>query len=499
MAKRKHDTSRTYVVEIKMIVTEADARFIDSKMNQINRRYNALVTHMRRVLESLFKDEEYLKVLEQFRKNEIEGGDVLKWLQKNRGISNYSMKMWMTAGNKAYKKLNSHCAKRITEDCYAGFKKCVFNQNKTLHHRKPGQTNVITSDTAKQGIIYKPSKCIVEFMKRNIRLKPSRENDVYFAECMMDRIKFCSVKRVNSKASGYEYYLQLHMDGVPPKKYEIGEGKEGRDLGTSTVALYTGDELNFEEIAPDVKTYNHQIKIASIEYSRAVRKANPDCYDENGTGIKGSKCKNWTSARRKALMKLKYAYYRKSTYVRLWWRHHNNEVLKRSRVIISEEMNWLGLARKAKETSRQDKKSAVKKKDGSVIEVYKFKRRKRFGKSVLDRSPGFGEADLKRKIKSQGGEYVKVNTMVYRASQYHHDTGEYVKSPLSERTKQIGGHTVNRDTYSAFLLYHRHDAEHVNTEACASDFSNYLKLQTSLVARFCEQGNVSQNFGLSDF
>ena len=498
MSKTQRRKTPTYVAEIKMRVSEDDARFIDGKMYQANRRYNSLVKYMRRRIEGVFKDEEYFEMLEQVKKEEISYEDIFDWLEE-RGISNYAMKVWLTEGNKAYNGFHSQCSQKLSDECWAGVKKCLFDQDKTLHFRKFGQTNVLTGAQANRAIIYDPKTHTVKFMGRRIQLKPLRKNDVYIAECMMDRIKFCSVKRMNSKASGYEYYLQLHLEGIPPKKYDIGDGEEGVDYGTSTVASYSGKELNFEEIAPKVKEYNSQIKLASAEYQRVTQRANPECYDETGKPIKGSKCRNWTSARQKAMMKLKYAYHRKSTYVKLWWRHHNNEVLQRSKVVISEEMNWRGLARKAKETSRRDKKSTVKKKDGSVIEVYKFKRRKRFGKSVLDRSPGFGEADLKRKIESRGGEYIKVNTQVYRASQYHHDTGEYVKPPLNERTKQIGGHTVSRDTYSAFLLYHRQDAEHVDTEACISDFENYLKLQTSLVARIREQGNVLQNFGLSDF
>ena len=498
MSETKRCKTPTYVVQIKMSASVIDARFIDGKMYQANRRYNSLVKYMRRRIDGVFANNNYICMLGQYKEGKISCKEIFSWLT-DRGISNNAMKIWLTKGNKAYAGLNSQCSQELADECWAGVKKCLFDQDKTLHFRKFGQTNVLTSPQASRAIIYDPSTHTVRFMGRRILLKPLRKNDIYIAECMMDRIKFCSVKRVNSKASGYEYYLQLHMEGVPPKKYEIGSGTEGVDYGTSTIASYSGKELSFEEVAPDVKEYNRRIKLESAEYERATRRANPDCYDKDGKAIKGSKCKNWTAARRKALMKLKFTYHRKSVYVKLWWRHHNNEVLKRSNLIISEEMNWRGLARKAKDTARQDRKSSVKKKDGSIIEVHKFKRRKRFGKSVLDRSPGFGEADMKRKIESQGGSYVKVNTRVYRASQYHHDTGEYVKPKLSERTKQIGGHTVSRDTYSAFLLYHMGDAEHVNTEACTLDFDHYLKLQGSLVARIRKQGNVTQNFGLSEF
>ena len=64
---------------------------------------------------------------------------------------------------------------------------------------------------------------------------------------------------------------------------------------------------------------------------------------------------------------------------------------------VNEPMEFSALAKRSKNTERQDKLSEVKKKDGSVKTVRKYKRKKRFGKSVNDRSPGLFQIRLKQK------------------------------------------------------------------------------------------------------
>ena len=50
-------------------------------------------------------------------------------------------------------------------------------------------------------------------------------------------------------------------------------------------------------------------------------------------------------------------------------------------------MNFKALAKKSKETKRQEKASSIQKKDGTIIEVHKYKKKKRFGKSITNRAP----------------------------------------------------------------------------------------------------------------
>ena len=86
------------------------------------------------------------------------------------------------------------------------------------------------------------------------------------------------------------------------------------------------------------------------------------------------------------------------------------------------------------------------------MKVHKFKRKRRFGASVRDRSPGLFMSELGRKAASHGGDLVMADTAKLKASQYRHDTDSYDGAPLSQRHKYVGGHFVLRDPYSAFVL-----------------------------------------------
>ena len=115
-------------------------------------------------------------------------------------------------------------------------------------------------------------------------------------------------------------------------------------------------------------------------------------------------------------------------------------------------MHFQALQKKAKETRRQEKKTKVKQRDGTVKVIQKYKRKKRFGRSINRRAPARFLLELKRKAEAVGGVYAEVDTKEFKASQYNHVTDTYEKIPLSQREKEIGNRKVQRDLYSAFLI-----------------------------------------------
>ena len=74
---------------------------------------------------------------------------------------------------------------------------------------------------------------------------------------------------------------------------------------------------------------------------------------------------------------------------------------------------------------------------------------------------------------------------------------ECVKALLSEREKEIGGHTVQRDLYSAFLIQNPSDDLAIpNQQACKERFQNFLQLQERLIQTMKSTGqSMPQCFG----
>lgn len=145
-----------------------------------------------------------------------------------------------------------------------------------------------------------------------------------------------------------------------------------------------------------------------------------------------------------------------------------NRILLSAKHFYVEKMDYAALQKRAKETMRQETVSEVKQRDGSVKMVRKYKKKKRFGHSLNNRSPSCFLTELERKALLLGESWQEVHTRSYKASQYDHVSDRCTKVPLSQREKEIGGHRVQRDLYSAFLIKNpAPDLKHPDREKCS--------------------------------
>ena len=53
----------------------------------------------------------------------------------------------------------------------------------------------------------------------------------------------------------------------------------------------------------------------------------------------------------------------------------------------------------------------------------------------------------------------QVHTQTFKASQFNHVTGEYVKKDLNNRWNVIQNESIQRDLYSAFLLMNAQEVQ----------------------------------------
>ena len=68
-------------------------------------------------------------------------------------------------------------------------------------------------------------------------------------------------------------------------------------------------------------------------------------------------------------------------------------------------------------------------------------------------TPGYFQAQIEQKFTQTGGQYIEVPKQ-YRASQYDHPSGRFIRKKLSARMYRLSdGTLVQRDWYSSFLLY----------------------------------------------
>ena len=166
----------------------------------------------------------------------------------------------------------------------------------------------------------------------------------------------------------------------------------------------------------------------------------PQNFNEDGTVRKGFK--KWTISKNyiRESKKLQELQRKNSINRHLAIREDVNHIRSLGDVFITEPANAKKLMLKAKETTVNEKTG-------------KINRKKRFGKSIRNRCPGYFQSHVKDIFLLTGGKYFEV-PYDYRASQYDHTKGEYVKRKLSQRMFSLSdGTKVQRDLYSSFLLY----------------------------------------------
>ena len=317
-----------------------------------------------------------------------------------------------------------------------------------------------------------------------LKCKPISKNDPYKTEALSHDISYCEIKRMMFN-NGWHYYVVLYLKGDAPKKLvKIGPNEMGIDPGVSTMAGVSDDKAVLKELAPKSKDYDKQIRKLQQKMDTSKRISNPNKYNQDGT-INKSNRDRWvySNTYRKNRRQLKCVYRKKSAYTKQSHEELANELLEDSSTFFVEDMNYAALGKKSKKPAeRQDKTTDVKQKDGTIRAVKKYKKKKRYGKSLNNRSPSLFLSILKRKCELYGGQVQTVKTKTFKASQYDHVKDEYIKVPLSQREKVIGGYTVQRDLYSAFLIKNTDcTLEHADRDKCIHEFEHFVMIHDQLI------------------
>jgi hypothetical protein len=257
----------------------------------------------------------------------------------------------------------------------------------------------------------------------------------------------------------------------------------GIDIGTSTVAGVSENMAVLEELAPQSRKYNKRINRLQKRMDISKRNMNPQKYNSDGTINKQNHDK-WVYSNTyiKNRRKLKSLYRQKSAYTKQSHEIMCNRLLENSSQFFVEDMNFKGLQRRAKKTERQEKPTGIKQKDGTTKAVYKYKKKKRFGRSLNNRAPSMFLVILKRKVELYGGSLETIDTKEFKATQYNHVIDGFEKIPLNQRFKKVGNNSVQRDLYSAFLIRNTNkDLTHPDRNKCMYNFERFVTIQDKLI------------------
>ena len=413
----------------------------------------------------------------------------LNALKEEYGFSKFTFRKRIGKFRHHYPTINSRVAQGLADRVWGKFEKYFFDTGKEIRFISWDNFLSIEGNDNKTGIIFKSDcrKVCLCGMEIPIANRPLTDYELEALDSTIHRVKYCRIVRIHHK-HGWLYRLQLTLEGTPPAKgFCLGDGKVGIDIGTQTVAVASSENVLLTELADKANMVHNELRRINRAMDRSRRAMNPEMFAADGTivpinklpleCIKQNGKRLWRESKKyKALaIKRRYLY---SRLARLRIVQHNtlaNKMLPFGDTFYVETMRFSALAKKAKAKTEEEVKA-----NGG-----KYKRRKRFGKSIANKAPASFLNILERKVKARHGNFYRIDTVKAKASQYNHITGKCVKKPLSKRwNNDIGGHRVQRDLYSAFLLMNTNRTlDGFVAKDCKATFKNFMKLHDAEIQR----------------
>lgn len=462
-------TTETCCLTLPLKLEKWQSDRLEKRLEIARQIYNTLLNFELKKLRQLESSKDYQE-LQSKRKESTDKAErsklykALDKLRRDAGFTEYAFK---TDIKDFYKHFNANIGSSvavhgIAAQVWVAFDRLFYGNGKAVHFKKRGELSSVRgySVSGKSGgveIIFRETHIEWKGLKLPIKLDP---DNLYEKEMLQKRVKYCRIIRKPGRRKNH-WYVQLMLEGKPAIKYDmrtgevrhpVGSGAVGIDIGPQTIAYVSDSEVKLQELADQVNNIENEKRILQRRLDRSRRATNPDNFAPDGTIKRGVKL---TRNKSKRYLKTQHELanlQRRQAEIRK--RQHNalaNHLLSLGDRFYVEDMEWPALTHRAQKTEISEKTG-------------RYKRKKRFGKSVGNKAPAALISMLDLKLKSRGyGGVVKVPTTV-KASQFNHLTDDYHKKELSERWNHMpDGKRIQRDLYSAFLL------QHMNSERSGFD------------------------------
>ena len=479
-----------FVVEFPL-KTEKYQEDILNKRFEIGRQiYNSLVNVTQKRYKEMIKTKKYrnlISLLTGNKKTDKEFWKQINDIRKQYGMSEYSFHEDVKMIQKHFKdNIDSFTSQKIATTLWKSYEKLFFGNGKRVYFKRYGELNSLEGKSNKTGIRLINNILIWNGLKIPVSID---YNNYYEYQAMQCEICYNRIVRkyVRNK---YKFYVQIVFKGISPVKVDtktgeikhcIGDGDVGLDIGTRTVAISSQTDVKILELADRVQNIENQKRKLLRKMDRSIRATNPNNYNEDGTIKKqGNKKVIWNKSNHyiKYQNELKEVY-RKQADIRKY--QHEclaNYIVSLGNKVYVEKMNFAGLQKRAKNTEKNDKG--------------KFKRKKRFGKSLANKAPSMLLNIINRKLNYFGKKLIEIDTFEAKASQFNHFDGTYTKKSLSQRWNDFNGIKIQRDLYSAFLIMNiADDLKNFDISKCNERFENFYRLHNLEVERLTGKNNLS--------
>ena len=480
-----------FIVQFSLRTEKFQEDIIDRRFEIGRKIYNSLANVTQKRYKEMIKTKQYRNLLSSLSNDKKKDKDIWKQINEIRrqyGMSEYSFHEDVKRMQKHFKEnIDAFTAQKIASTLWKAYDKLFFGNGDKIHFKRYDTLNSLDGKSNKTGIRFKDD-CLL-WNGLNIPVLIDYDN-YYEYQAMQCDISYCRILRkfVHNKN---HYYVQIVFKGCPPikvnketgeVKHIIGYGDVGIDIGTSTIAISSKSDVKIFELADKVKNIENQRRTILRKMDRSKRTTNPNNFNTNGTIKKqGNKKVIWNKSNHyiKYQNQLKELY-RKQVSIRKY--QHEclaNYIISLGNNFFVEHMNFSGLQKRSTKTEISEKTG-------------KYKKKKRFGKSLANRAPAMLMTIIDRKLKYFDTMLLEINTVKAKASQFNHFDGTYKKKTLSQRWNDFNGVKIQRDMYSAFLIMNiNNDLESFDIDKCNKRFDNFKKLHDIEVNRLKGYKNLS--------
>ena len=484
----------SFVMEFELIAGNQEINFLEKRFNTGSNIYNLCLDHCIKQLNKLKRDKEYRKpvkalkaVNRKLEKKNLPQDEIkrlkaikvsctnkIKELEKEYQFTENDVQKYAKVPREFTGKfLNSNIVQKIASTAFEAVKKIQYKKAKKVKFKRKGEIS-LEGKTNETGFIFDIRTMRLKLGKKlscNLKTIDKKQKN-----CFKNRIKFSRVLKRCIRGKK-RYFLQIVFEGMPEVDFKIGKGEVGLDIGTSTVAVSSDDEVKLLKLS-ETELETRKIRILQRSLDRKIRMANPDNYDENGR-IKKKK-KEWKLSKNyfRELNKLKEIYRKKRAKDNQYKNILVKFILSQGDVVKTEKTS-------VNSWKSRSKKTVINKNNGKTAS------KKRFGKSVNNNSPGIFIRKIEEKLSYFGKELIKINPFKTKASQFNHISQEFKKCSLEVRFKElIQGIVVQRDLYSAFLIKNVENLNEYNMEKINQQFEKFYEKQMKEVERIKNEGTL---------
>lgn len=525
LIKDFHKLSDRHVAVFEAFAYKCEIAQVLDLSNRLRIAGNDLVFEMHKRLDQMKRTKKYRNLIRLYNSTNDKGkrkeyAKQLEDLYKQFNVTWEHCRLSMQEIRKKYG-IDSVFALTRAEDVWRGVQKCLYSTGKYLHYMSKGEYPVIRAKQLDRGLpIYQYNNAFYVGLGKDLMFQPILK-DRFLREEAASIVNYLrNPSDVDAKAiyeavngniiSTYRpcyaslvikiirnkprLFIHLTIEGTPLPKYnrkgelrnQRGIGDIGIDVGTQTIAVTSNSAVVLSNLAERGSSiHENELKekrlYRAMERSRRVN--NPNNYNSDGTVKNGSHV--WKKSKR---------------YLRLQYKH--KELCRKNSLnrhyAINEDVNIIRSLGDLIITEHKNAKQLMKRAKLQQNPDGTYKRRRRFGRSIRNRCPGYFQAQCKKVFQATGGKYIEVSSN-YRASQYDHTANAYIKKGLSARMFALSnGDVVQRDLYSSFLLYNfTGDKDTPDLKSCHATWGSFKRMHDDEINRIKNNKIKVMNSGIA--